>query len=64
VKRVIVSSGGQLAALAPEFQPPPAPEAQQVAPESYAHPRFSTPVSTSTDGVNPQFLINVPAIRK
>jgi hypothetical protein len=64
VKRVIVSTGGQLAAPAPESQPAPAPELHQLAPESYAHPQFSAPVSTSTDGVNPQFLINVPAIRK
>jgi hypothetical protein len=64
VKRVIVSSGGQITSFAPTFQPAPAPEQHQLAPESCANPQFTAPVSTSTDGVTPQFLIDVPAIRK
>ena len=49
IKRVIVSSGGLLAAPAPESQPAPAPELHQFAPETYAHPQFSAHVRTSTD---------------
>jgi hypothetical protein len=63
-RRLIVTSASQLAATAPEFQLPLAPEAHQFAPQNDVHPQFSAPVSTSTDGVNPQFLINVPPIRK
>lgn len=66
VKRVIVSSGGQITSFAPIFQsaPTPVPEPHQLAPESCANPQFTAPVSTSTDGITPQFLIDVPAIRK
>jgi hypothetical protein len=67
-RRLIVTNGNQQAALAPapapEFQSPSAPDPRQFAPETPAHPQFSAPVSTSTEGVNPQFLINVPPIRK
>jgi hypothetical protein len=63
-RRLIVTSASRLAAAAPELQPPLAPEAHQFAPQNDVHPQFSAPVSTSTDGVNPQFLINVPPIRK
>jgi hypothetical protein len=55
-RRLIVSSSAELAA--------PAPEPHKFVPETHAHPQFSAPVSTSTDGVNPQFLINVPPIKK
>jgi len=64
VKHVVVSSGAQLTTPAPDFQPPAAPEPRQFATENAKLPQFSAPVSTSTDGANPQFLINVPAIRK
>jgi hypothetical protein len=72
-RRLIVTNGNQQAALAPapEFQPPSAPDPRQFAPEPHefapetlAHAQFSAPVSSSTDGGNPQFLINGAPIRK
>jgi len=66
VKRVIVSSGGNVSAPEPATQYEPQYDAtsrresafQLPTPESAPHPQLSTPISISTDEPNPQFPID------